>query len=866
MKKYFYSVLAAGMLFATSCSQDELVESPRNEGQQMTFKVEVPGVAQSRAIADGIEVGAGKYADKLVYAMYEEDQNDILVAGFASDDDKDGTFVVNVPMAKDIKYDILFLAYNEANSAFVIDNSDAKSNNLKALQMKSSLSANQEAYDAFIGRVDSKGVDAAATTTVTLKRPFAQVNAATTAADLTTANILKAEVTSSKFVIYNAPNTLNVFTGEVSGSTTFTYDQADILKKFGQTEYPYNEVIAVDNTNYYYLAMAYVLAGAESSTHDADFSFYRADDKLVSSLSVLSLPIQANFRTNVLGTLLTQEENYEIKIDAVFGEPAHAPEEGQTEKIVVATAEDLKAAIANAVTSGGESRAIGHDIKYTLIELQPGTYTGAFNIDGKNVILMSNDKENTIINGLVHGLNWSHVVLRNLTLTNSTPAQSGITNRDDADNYCLGAYVTDFVIENCTFNISATGGINIYANRSDYTTSTIEGVNYDLVIKNTTFNCNGQRPVRGKTNSYVEGCTFNNQHRYAIQVQGNSQLADPETVTFINNKIVNPCQTSNEAFAAAVSISKSQLLENVAFNISGNTIESESFELKNLVYDISDNVKITTCTLNGAPITDFECKAIEGVTDAKEVVFIDGLQKNADGAWVVSNANGLATLNALMADKTAGKNVKVILADNIDFAGKTWTPVDSHSDTAFTFSELDGQNHTISNLTVNGQAMFTRFAGSGNVTIKNVTFDKATVNSTALNTSILTVQSYQNVLLDNVDVKNSSVTGAYKVAPLIATVYNENPNSTVTATLKNCDVENVEVKATSYDFCTAGMVAFVYAADSDNIEFENCTVKNVKLYAPNEYTAHAAIYTTGTDALFNEAEGVTVTNVTFENI
>ena len=323
MRKYFYSVLAAGMLFATSCSQDELVESPRNEGQQMTFKVEVPGVAQSRAIADGIEVGAGKYADKLVYAMYEEDQNDILVAGFASDDDKDGTFVVNVPMAKDIKYDILFLAYNEANSAFVIDNSDAKSNNLKALQMKSSLSANQEAYDAFIGRVDSKGVDAAATTTVTLKRPFAQVNAATTAADLTTANILKAEVTSSKFVIYNAPNTLNVFTGEVSGSTTFTYDQADILKKFGQTEYPYNEVIAVDNTNYYYLAMAYVLAGAESSTHDADFSFYRADDKLVSSLSVLSLPVQANFRTNVLGTLLTQEENYEIKIDAEFGIPTH---------------------------------------------------------------------------------------------------------------------------------------------------------------------------------------------------------------------------------------------------------------------------------------------------------------------------------------------------------------------------------------------------------------------------------------------------------------------------------------------------------------------------------------------------------------
>jgi hypothetical protein len=114
-------------------------------------------------------------------------------------------------------------------------------------------------------------------------------------------------------------------------------------------------------------------------------------------------------------------------------------------------------------------------------------------------------------------------------------------------------------------------------------------------------------------------------------------------------------------------------------------------------------------------------------------------------------------------------------------------------------------------------------------------------------------------------VKNSSITGAYKVAPLIATVYNES-SSTITATLKNCDVENVTVKATKYDFCTTGMVAFVNAGNNDAIEFENCTVKNVKLYAPNSYTAHAAIYTTGSETLFNEAEGVTVENVTFENI
>ena len=258
---------------------------------------------------------------------------------------------------------------------------------------------------------------------------------------------------------------------------------------------------------------------------------------------------------------------------------------------------------------------------YTTIHLMEGTYTGAFDIDSKSVIIKSSDAGKVTIDGLVHALNFAHVTLRNLTLTNTTPAASA-SARHTADYYCLGAYVCDFVIEDCIFNVSnqgnakGKGAINIYSNRSDYETTKINGVQYDLVIKNTVFNCNGERPIRGKTNSYIDGCTFNDQHRYAIQVQGNSQLADPETVTFINNKIVNPCNTSNEAFAAAVSISKSQLIENAAFNISGNTIESTKFEaLKTLVYDNHDNVKITTCTLNNKQILESQCVKVDDETN-----------------------------------------------------------------------------------------------------------------------------------------------------------------------------------------------------------------------------------------------------------
>ena len=78
---------------------------------------------------------------------------------------------------------------------------------------------------------------------------------------------------------------------------------------------------------------------------------------------------------------------------------------------------------------------------------------------------------------------------------------------------------------------------------------------------------------------------------------------------------------------ASVSISKSQLLENAAFIIEGNTDAK-------FVYDNNDNVKITTCTLNGAPIVAGQCVSIPNVSDAREVKF------NAiDGIWLAVESN-----------------------------------------------------------------------------------------------------------------------------------------------------------------------------------------------------------------------------------
>ena len=116
--------------------------------------------------------------------------------------------------------------------------------------------------------------------------------------------------------------------------------------------------------------------------------------------------------------------------------------------------------------------------------------------------------------------------------------------------------------------------------------------------------------------------------------------------------------------------------------------------------------------------------------------------------------------------------------------------------------------------------------------------------------------------------KNSTISGGYKVAPLIATVYDEKDTS-ITATLKNCDVSDTTVISTKYDFFTCGLVSFVYVTNNDYVEYENCSVTNVELKAVSGgYNYHANIHYTSadTDDQINEHPQVKVTNVTFESL
>ena len=459
------------------------------------------------------------------------------------------------------------------------------------------------------------------------------------------------------------------------------------------------------------------------------------------------------------------------------------------------------------------------------------------------------------------------LLIRNVNFETSTANRDFISSADPENGSNTWRYANNVTIENCTFTA-------VEGSPAEHTSV---GVRMNKAY-----------------NVALNGCTGTNLHSLLqaescdteITVDGATVVNGKNGLSFNNTRVASISNSEIESVVeGGYGIRHKGEVDGYALNINGCSIEAfVPVLVRNMTakgYALTFTGENTLTETNN----DYDYQIVISKTDydgTQELVMPTGTftLTGADGfniypdyikegvKYTVYTAKGLKEVNAMFVNKTAGRDAILNLAADIDFTGYTWTPVDSHADSAFEIAEINGNGHTISNLAISGQAMFTRFAGAGNVVVKDITFDNATVNTTGINASIITVQSYQNVLLDNVDVKNSSITGAYKVAPLIGTVYNESPSSVITATLKNCDIDNVTVKATTHDFCTTGMVAFVNAGDNDKIEFENCTIKNLKLSAPNSYRAHAWIYTEGSEDLFDEAEGVTVDEPTcsFKNI
>ena len=294
-KKIFVGMSAMAMLFATSCQDD--MNLPGNVGETTTvaFNVSTPEIG-TRAYSDG------QTTTVLQYAVYDA-QGNILPQLKKMDATIDIKANVELELTTGDTYTVIFWA--EAPYAPYDVDFEAKTMTVDYTDAVS----NDENRDAFYA-AHTFTVSGAQTENVQLRRPFAQLNIGTS--DYANADKAGYTPTKSAVTVKTLGNTLNLWDGTVSGNpeeVIVNFDYADIVK---------TEVFPVDDTKYDYLAMNYLLVGADQEVVDIEFGYTETDANAAKTRTVGSVPVQRNYRTNIYGKLLTSTVDVNVEIEPEY--------------------------------------------------------------------------------------------------------------------------------------------------------------------------------------------------------------------------------------------------------------------------------------------------------------------------------------------------------------------------------------------------------------------------------------------------------------------------------------------------------------------------------------------------------------------
>lgn len=322
-------ISAAAIMLGASCSQEDVVPAVTPDGDgNVTFTICADGAVSSRAFGDG------KTALKLQYAVYEAGKKTPVIT-VLDGDPKQVTFAegslsttVNLKLVNGKDYDILFWADSE-DAPYTFTPSEQT----VTIDYATMPAVNDEARDAFYLLENTGVISGPIAKTIYLKRPFAQVNLGTD--DLTADEVVRVYGTAAAnlrtSVKVKAYSTLNLATKEVKDEKELTFTAGAI---------PTDETFPV--APYQYLNMNYLLVPqTQSSVADFTFTCSVADGSSSFDFDVTNVPVQANYRTNIYGSLLTNPAVYTVTKDPIFTEPAFNRE------VIAKTAEDFTNALAS---------------------------------------------------------------------------------------------------------------------------------------------------------------------------------------------------------------------------------------------------------------------------------------------------------------------------------------------------------------------------------------------------------------------------------------------------------------------------------------------------------------------------------------
>ena len=377
MKTFKYLAAAALTFLAVGCNKEQVAEVPDGQMVDVTFTAALPGEMATKALGDG------QTAKNLYVSVYENDADKTHLA----DLDKTAKFTdlktqVKFSLVKGKTYNFVFWAQAEGATCYNIDD-------LKNIKISyDGAVANDETRDAFYATRKELKVNGALTETIKLYRPFAQVNFGT--ADLFDAAAAGFIPAQSAFTATDVANVFDTFNaeGKVEGPATdkVTFAKAEIPGG-GET------LVTKDGTKYLWMTMNYIIpVGKQGEKHISNVTaefITEAGDAITASSP--QTPVQNNYRTNILGNLLTSQVIFNVEIVPIFNEP-----DNDIDLVNIKNAESLKALFA----TGGEAKLVADLVLDEAVAVMPGKEV-TLDLNGKTIKNNSNSVALDVYGSLV---------------------------------------------------------------------------------------------------------------------------------------------------------------------------------------------------------------------------------------------------------------------------------------------------------------------------------------------------------------------------------------------------------------------------------------------------------------------------------
>lgn len=681
------------------------------------------------------------------------------------------TTKLTLDLLNDQDYTVLFWANKQGMDYFDL-------RDLRQVGVKQ-VASNNDDRDAFCGMDQLAQHDGAQSKTVELKRPFAQINIAT----LVNAVDYDINPVSSLVKVKDIPVSYNVFTGEPVGAE-------------GEVEYTVNTVpagnLTVNGIDYKKVAMNYALVPAtadNSATVEVYYEINTANGTVKNSIP--NVPVKKNYRTNIIGNLLTSNASYTIELKPGFDE------DEQSANYVTTTEE-----IDNALKANEEiiSITLGTDVSLTANDAYlalGGPDTKKIIIDGKKVITRSGAEDYHTLN--LSTTYWSRlntvnpdatIVLRNLNLTSSQP--TGTWNSYD-------------VTFKCNVEMKNVNLLKALA---------LDGVDKTAVLKNVTI---------AESHDY-----------YALWIAAAGQTVSLENVTI--NSLGRGIKIDDQYVEEDTKL--------VTLNVDGLKVKSakkaaivvKTPEGAHITLKDVDITEVATDTSNEVWIDEDAASYIDKVTVTGGSMIVEGQETVS-----IDSMETLKSELAAAGEAGAGYTVLEISSD-IDMTGQEWTPIKVDGYNGADVVTIDGKGHSIKGLT---SSLFAGgFAGGSGIVIKNLTIEDAKMIATdtqGYGAFVNCADAMDVITLINCHLKNSTITtpnngqGESRIGGLVGWTagYNNQNDGPVDSyiTIQDCSVTGCTFTGWG---SIGGICGHAGANAATFTTIENCTITNNKFISTDD--------------------------------